>query len=145
MIMMISRFVVLDTKEYDVPEYLPLSRDRFQVFLEMMVPIKAPQEEKKIKFPRKAKARFSLKGPAEALACYNRSLKYCHRRYQPLAESQTTRAPHFGDHWHMNQEFLDEDTTKTPSKQRSPPPSRLGQKARKRQKIKKVRSRQFTG
>lgn len=62
-----------------------------------MVGVRAKDEKKKLE--RKAKYMGTLEGPIELLACYNRSMKWCHRSYEPLPETTGSRVSGFGQHW----------------------------------------------
>lgn len=77
-----------------------ISNERFQVFLEVMVEVRAKDKEKKLE--RRVKYNKTFEGPIELLACYNRSRKWCHRSYEPLLETTESTVSGFGRHWEMS-------------------------------------------
>lgn len=80
-----SRFVVLDMIQYQnkIPKYITniISENRFQIFLEVMIPINHDQG-------------------IELFAAYHKNYNNCHCcHYEPQQENINTRAKGFGLHW----------------------------------------------
>lgn len=88
-----SRFVIIDTKEYSIPSDLSeiLPNQRFQVFLEVMVPVTSQCTRKRENPNRACKTNDALSGPVELFAWYKRPLKYCVRKYDPVDEKDETK------------------------------------------------------